>query len=462
MKPMNIKINSNKLPSASGLHESYEHGTIKWKVYKTYFKSYGMFGIVLSMIMLTALTVSLVMTGYWLNWWTEDKFNQGYKFYILIYGCIGVSQGFANILLTFTFLMSAISASNSFHAKMLQHVMKSPMMFFYGNPVGRIINRFSYDLQVCDYVLPNNILTFLSSIAKIVGSMISIIPIIPIVSLIFIPAGFIFYLAQKTYLNTSRQLNRLDAISRSAVFSHVSDTFKGASSIRAYRLQKHFQARFSALVDSNIQCPYGRAMANIWLRIRMDLIANCITFGAALSCVLGSRGGGDVGYVISYCFSFLSNLSWFVKVSADVETNSVAVERIFEYANLPTEDQSIHSYQYHMPAKPSISTENISSGEWPFSGSVKFSKVYAKYSNETQMAVEDVSCDIEAGARVALVGRTGAGKSSLLLVLFRMLETCFGKIEIDGIDTAEISLNTLRKSMSIIPQTPVIFPTTVR
>ena len=431
------------------LEESIETGSVKFNVYLYYIRAFGKIGVWFSMVMLLILTTALVMTGYWLNWWTQNKFNRDYSFYIIIYGCIGLVQGVSNILLTSVFIFNALNASNSMHKQMFEGIIKSPMAFFYKNPVGRILNRFSFDLQVCDYTLPSNLLVLLSSIAKIVGAMISMIPIIPMIMLIFVPACFLFYLIQRIYLKTSRQLNRLDAVTRSLIYTNVSDTFNGSSSIRAYHLEDKFRSKFNSIVDDNIMCPYSQAMANIWLRIRMDLIGNAITFGAAIFCVLGSRKGGDVGYIISYCFSILSNLSWFVKISADIETNSVSIERIYEYSQLSTEAPWV------IPAKRP-------NRKWPEKGVIKFSNVFAQYGKEISFAVNDVSFVIEGGQKVALVGRTGAGKSSVTLALFRILESCLGKIEVDGLDISTIGLHDLRRKIAIIPQTPLLFPVSLR
>lgn len=268
---------------------------------------------------------------------------------------------------------------------------------------------------------------------------------------VIIPIGLIYYFIQRFYVATSRQLKRLESISRSPIYSHFSESVTGAQTIRAFGVQDRFIQESESKVDFNQVCYYPGIIANRWLAIRLEMVGNLIIFFAALFVVLGRNtiSAGIVGLSVSYALQITQTLNWLVRMTSDVETNIVAVERIKEYGETPQE-------------APWVNPENVPPKEWPAEGHVEFKDYKVRYREGLDLILHGLTFSVKGGEKVGIVGRTGAGKSSLTLSLFRILEAASGKIIIDGIDIATLGLHDLRTKLTIIPQDPVLFSGTLR
>ncbi|KAB7499300.1 Multidrug resistance-associated protein 1, partial [Armadillidium nasatum] len=253
------------------------------------------------------------------------------------------------------------------------------------------------------------------------------------------------------YVTTSRQLKRIESVSRSPIYSHFGETIQGASSIRAYGKQDEFILSSEQKVDFNQVSYYPSVIANRWLAIRLEFIGNILTFFAALFAVMarGKISGGEVGLSVSYALSVTQTLNWLVRMTSDVETNIVAVERVKEYTETPQE--APWEIKDKKPPK-----------DWPDQGLVEFKNYSTRYREGLDLVIKGIDCKVNPMEKVGIVGRTGAGKSSLTLALFRIIEPAGGIISIDGIDVAKIGLHDLRSKLTIIPQDPVLFSGTLR
>ncbi|EYC24800.1 hypothetical protein Y032_0013g2114 [Ancylostoma ceylanicum] len=253
------------------------------------------------------------------------------------------------------------------------------------------------------------------------------------------------------YVSTSRQLKRLESASRSPIYSHFQESIQGASSIRAYKLVDDFVRESERRVDENLAAYYPSIVANRWLAVRLELVGNLIVMFSALFAVLfrDSPGltAGLVGLSVSYALNITQTLNWAVRMTSELETNIVAVERIKEYTETPTE--GAHSKQ-----KPPDA--------WPQSGKVELKDVCLRYRPGLDLVLKHVSASISPKEKVGIVGRTGAGKSSLTLALFRTVEIDSGSIEIDGQNISTLTLEDLRSRLTIVPQDPVLFSGTLR
>ncbi|KJH40322.1 hypothetical protein DICVIV_13738 [Dictyocaulus viviparus] len=264
---------------------------------------------------------------------------------------------------------------------------------------------------------------------------------------------FLFYLIilQRFYVSTSRQLKRLESASRSPIYSHFQESIQGASSIRAYKLVDEFVKESERRVDENLATYYPSIVANRWLAVRLELVGNLIVMFSALFAVLfrGSSGltAGLVGLSVSYALNITQTLNWAVRMTSELETNIVAVERIKEYTEIPVEGA-------HSKDKPDKS--------WPELGTIDIKNVTFRYRPGLEPALKCITVKIAAKEKIGIVGRTGAGKSSLTLALFRTIEIDSGSIEIDGIDISTLSLEELRSRLTIVPQDPVLFSGTLR
>lgn len=235
-----------------------------------------------------------------------------------------------------------------------------------------------------------------------------------------IPLGFIYYSYQNYYIRTSRELKRLDSVSKSPIFAHFQETLGGTSTIRAYRQQNRFALENEWRTDGNLRAYFPSISANRWLAVRLEFLGSVIILAAALFSIVSvtNRTGlsaGMVGLAMSYALQITQSLNWIVRQTVEVETNIVSVERVLEYARLPSEAPDV--IFKHRP--------NIS---WPSQGGVKFSNYSTRYREGLDMVLRDVDLDIKPREKIGVVGRTGAGKSSLTLALFRIIEAAGGKI----------------------------------
>lgn len=271
---------------------------------------------------------------------------------------------------------------------------------------------------------------------------------------LILPLSAMYMWIQKYYLRTSRELKRLDSISRSPIYAHFQETLGGVSTIRAYRQQDRFELENEWRVDANLQAYFPSISANRWLAIRLEFIGAVVILSAAGFAIVSVAGGsgltsGMVGLSMSYALQIVTSLNWIVRQTVEVETNIVSVERVLEYARLPSE-------------APEIVPSNRPPASWPARGALSFNGYSTRYREGLDLVLKNVNIDIGSHEKIGVVGRTGAGKSSLTLALFRIIEAASGNISIDGVDTSEIGLLDLRRRLAIIPQDAALFEGTVR
>uniref|UniRef100_A0A3Q1C9L1 Multidrug resistance-associated protein 4 n=1 Tax=Amphiprion ocellaris TaxID=80972 RepID=A0A3Q1C9L1_AMPOC len=349
--------------------------------------------------------------------------------------------GYARSLIIFNRL---VRSGQILHNSMFSAVLCTPVHFFDVNPVGRILNRFSKDISQVDSLLPITFVDFYQLILQNAGVVAVATAIIP---LVLIPVGvllIIFLYLRRFYLSTSRDIKRLESTTRSPVFSHLSSSLQGLWTIRAFRAQERLKKTFDAHQDlhSGLMFLFRTGMFGVFI---CSIFVTVTSFG----CILLRDGleAGEVGLVLTYALTLVGNFQWTVRQSAEVENMMTSVERVVEYTELKSEAP--------------WETQRRPPPDWPSKGLVTFEQVSLSYSTDGPIILKDISATFEPNEKVGIVGRTGAGKSSLISALFRLAEPQ-GKISIDGVVTSEIGLHDLRKRMSIIPQDPVLFADTVR
>ncbi|NXK48651.1 MRP3 protein, partial [Chauna torquata] len=397
----------------------------------------------------------------WLSDWTNEPVINGTQhntsMRIGIYAALGLLQGLIALISSFTLAMGGINAAQTLHAALLENKFHTPQSFYDTTPTGRIINRFSKDIYVIDEVIPQTILMFLGTFFTSLSTMIVIIASTPLFAVVIVPLAILYFFVQRFYVATSRQLKRLESVSRSPIYSHFSETISGASVIRAYRREKSFVDISDLKVDENQKSYYPGIISNRWLGIRVEFVGNCIVLFAALFAVIGknSLNAGLVGLSVSYALQVTLSLNWMVRMTSDLETNIVAVERIKEYSETETE-------------APWIIEDKSPPEDWPSKGELEFVNYSVRYRKGLDLVLKDLNLQVHGGEKasnqlyIGIVGRTGAGKSSMTLCLFRILEAVKGEIKIDGVRISEIGLHDLRSRLTIIPQDPVLFSGTLR
>ncbi|CAH1794809.1 unnamed protein product, partial [Owenia fusiformis] len=442
--------------------ETSKTGRVKLKVFAAYMRSVGMIISVLICLLYILNNVASIYSNIWLSDWSNDaarqtnvtsqeEMNKHRDMRLGVYGALGFAQGLVVLGSAFAMAIGKIRASKGLHKSMLDNILQSPQSFFDATPLGRIINRFSKDIDTIDLLIPANITMFLTVMLISLASIIVIAMSTPYILAIMIPIAIVYFFVQRFYVATSRQLKRLESVSRSPIYSHFGESVTGASTIRAYGQRDRFIQESEAYVDKNQICYYPSIVSNRWLAIRLELVGNCIVLFAALFAVIGRDhlSAGIVGLSITYALNITQTLNWMVRMTSELETNIVAVERVKEYSETPTEADWIVE-------------DNRPSEAWPEQGVVEFTDYSTRYREGLDLVLKGISCKINAGEKVGIVGRTGAGKSSLTLSLFRIIESAEGSISIDGIDISKIGLHDLRSKLTIIPQDPVLFSGTLR
>ncbi|XP_066905603.1 multidrug resistance-associated protein 1 [Halyomorpha halys] len=439
--------------------EKAEVGRIPWRIYANYLKAIGTI-LWTTSIGLTVVTQALgIGSSILLSIWSDDKelvVNgtqniEKRNIYLELYGLLGVGQTFANFISSLTWYIGAVNAGSLLHTMLLTNIMHSPMSFFDTTPQGRILNRFSKEIDVLDNSIPFTLKQCFSFLAPVFGTVFIISYTTPVFLVVIVPIALLYYWVQKCYIATSQQLRRIESITRSPIYSHFGESVSGSSVIRAYGAQKRFIKESEMKVDLNQSSSYASIIAGRWLGIRLQLIGGVIVFFASLFAIIGKDylSPGIVGLSVSYTMQITIYLYMLVVMVAEVESNIVAVERIEEYSNTPQE------------AAWYLTTSTVTA-EWPQEGKVDFVDYTVRYREGLDLVLKGIDFSIKGGEKIGIVGRTGAGKSSVTLSLFRIIEAAGGKILIDGVDVSALGLHALRSRLTIIPQDPVLFSGSLR
>lgn len=439
--------------------EFSEQGKVKWNVYLEYAKNSNLIAVGIYLTMLIAAQTAQIGGSLWLKEWAEV--NQRYGGnpqvgkYIGIYFAFGIGGAALVVVQTLIlWIFCSIEASRKLHESMAYAIFRSPMSFFETTPSGRILNRFSSDIYRVDEVLARTFNMLFVNSARAFYTLVLIAASTPVFIALIIPLGAVYLYIQRYYLRTSRELKRLDSISRSPIYAHFQESLGGITTIRAYRQQSRFALENEWRVDANLRAYFPSINANRWLAVRLEFIGSFIILAAASFAIISVASGsglsaGLVGLAMSYALQITTSLNWIVRQTVEVETNIVSVERVLEYARLPSEAPDRISKH-----RPKIN--------WPASGAVDFNNYSARYRPGLDLVLKNININIKSHEKIGVVGRTGAGKSSLTLALFRIIEPDTGNISIDGLNTSTIGLMDLRGRLAIIPQDAALFEGTVR
>ncbi|KAH7888221.1 P-loop containing nucleoside triphosphate hydrolase protein, partial [Phlebopus sp. FC_14] len=440
--------------------EHSEQGRVKTEVYSQYLKAASKEGFFFFVLFTILQQVVSVMANVMLRLWGEHNRTSGYNDglsdkYLLGYGVFNlaniVCSGAAALLI---WVFCSLRSSKYLHDSMLDSVMHAPLSFFEMTPTGRILNLFSRDTYVVDQILARVIQNMIRTSATCASIVLVISFSFPPFLIAVVPLAWFYTRVTAYYLGTSRELKRLDAVSRSPIFAWFSESLSGLSTIRAFNQQSVFIANNARRIDRNQMCYLPSTSVNRWLAVRLEFVGAVIILVTAVLSVAAVTNSnvdaGLVGLVLSYALNTTGSLNWFVRSASEVEQNVVSVERIIHYAKgLPAEAP------HELPdSKPPH--------DWPGEGEVEFREYSTRYRPELDLVLKGISLTIKPKEKIGICGRTGAGKSSLLLALFRIIEASSGQILIDGVDISELGLHDLRSVISIVPQSPDMFEGTLR
>nr|CAD7603849.1 unnamed protein product [Timema genevievae] len=469
--------------------ESYSKGESQSSTYMEYFKSGTNYFFIFLMAALFLLAQGAAsLADYWASFWTIQEEMRNYyrsmdvnivtlskenmtayqidmsnsrslvamldlhstEFCLYMYTGIILILSVLAGLRSYMFYKICVRCSERLHNNMFNSVIRTTMRFFDLNPSGRILNRFSKDIGCADELLTKSMMDAAQYMLTIAGSIVLAVVVNYLLIVLIIILGILLWFIRKVYLKTSINIKRLEGITKSPVFTHLNATLQGISTIRAYGAQSILKDEFDKHQDLHTSAYYMFITTSSAFGFSLDSLCfiyiSLVTFSFLF---LKEAMGGSVGLAITQSLLLIFFLQWGLRQTTEVANNMMSVERILEYKDLE-EEPLLESTPDKTP-----------SPEWPKEGRIMFQNTSLKYVETSPPVLKDLNISIQPREKVGIVGRTGAGKSSLIAALFRLARV-EGTIRIDGIDTKDIGLQDLRSRISIIPQDPVLFSGTLR
>lgn len=492
--------------------ETSARGAVSMSVYRIYAESCGYFAVGVYLVVLFLSQATSVAQTFWLADWSKDNDveqsgpnGSGWtvSWRIGIYGMLGLLFCITSFIQTvYAWVFCAIRSARVLHKEMLENVVRLPQSWFDTTSMGTVLNRFAKDQNMVDETIPRSFMSFFSTVARVAAVLVVDTIATPLFLLFVTPLAYFYYAVSKYYMATSRELKRLDSVSRSPIYAHFQESLGGVSTIRAFGEQDRFVLENEHRIDLN-----GRAyvsflgqeannwasvsylsllkqspsiVSNRWLAMRLELVGSVIIFASAMFAVVeiataGKIDASVVGLSLSYALSMTQSLNWMVRQSNEIETNIVSVERVKEYVGCffcegvvrgclpPSDARPFVILQIDLPQEAPAHIPNAKPpATWPEKGAITFSDYSTRYRPNLDLVLRQISLDIKPGEKIGLCGRTGSGKSTLALALFRIMEPAEGTIAIDGVDISKIGLYDLRSRLTVVPQDPILFQGTIR
>ncbi|EEC01718.1 multidrug resistance protein, putative [Ixodes scapularis] len=436
--------------------ETINEGSVSLRVCGTYMKHAG-FLLIFVIFCYGVYTILDVFASIWLKEWTsyslfldgnQDLSRPTYRIqvYILLLTLKAVVKFFAVVMLW----KVALSCSTSLHQSMLNGVMRAPLSFFDVTPSGHLLNRFGKDIDQLDVQLPWSAHFALELLFLFVSSIFLICANISMCLLIVVLYAVCFLVLRSRFVVQSRQMRRLETVTRSPVNNHFSETIDGLSSVRSYGVQDIFVRDNDKKTDITQACTMNVKHCKYWIDVWTAVMKELALFLMLLLLVISRDmvGTGIAGLLVPYIMSALSSFTYFVFFLHQLEANLVSAERVDEYSRLTPEGPWTSNF--------------ITNPHWPQSGAVSFKSYSTRYRDGLGLVLKNINLDVRPGEKLGILGRTGAGKSTMTLSLFRIIEAAAGKIVIDDVNIAVLGLHELRSRIAVIPQDPVLFHGTLR
>ncbi len=457
---------------------------------------------------------SRIASDYFLTVWLEDnrdaraaglEESANAEENITWYGGSAGGMVLLNLLVVCLFAMLTLRASRFLHREVFAAVLKAPAAFFDTTPLGRILQRFAADMDIVDVALPTVLQNFMSLMLQCLLSLVLIAVIFPyfLIALVLVIAAFVT--VARYFRRTVRQLKRIENVTRSPVFSTMSATIHGLSTIRAHGETGRYLRFFEERIDRNSAAYFNWYAANRWVGIRLDSCVIAVSFSIAVLSVVAARAGtiapSRAALALTYSLQMGGILQYSTRLMMESESLFTSVERLTQYSSQIAQEKPVlkkhlsivvHSpnnqppggssqgegtlpeeavlppgtlddeFNREQPWHPRHWDAALTRRAWPELGAVSFRGVGARYREELPLVLQDVSFDVAPGWKVGIVGRTGSGKSSLGLTLFRLLELSSGSIRIDDVDISAVNVHQLRAGLSVIPQDPFMMIGSIR
>ena len=436
--------------------EDQEIGSVKMSVYLDYSRYMGgsLFLLMIAFIM-SMWQANKGGSDLWLAFWSlpenqdESQNNKKSKWIFFgVYCALNLSSVFYVFLRIYLLTVGIIRLGRYLHKDMIVKLVRAPINLFHETiPRGQIFNRLSKDLDSLNFSIfsvGDTLVCFLSC----VGSFI-LCAIYDSFSILYMPVVlFIGYFITKFYLIGSRPLTRLEAISRSPILNTISETIPGYSSIKAFEKEDDYCKKYYSKINDCFNINICIRGINMWLQEMFKFLSIFyLIYLVARTCFDEDNATAQsVGITFTYSVVLQDNLGWSFSIAANLENIMISLERCLQYTRIKSEKPST--------IKPI--DDQLKEKKWPQEGKIRFENYSVRYRPTTEIVLKKLNFQIEGNEKVGVVGRTGSGKSTICLCLFRILEPLEGTIYIDDVDITQIGLDILRKNLTIIPQDPCL------
>lgn len=467
-----LKVQDKPNQVENGDQESTNTGSILTAIYWTYLKLIGGWHFLTIFIFFTTSHIFLVLNNVWLSRWSSENANSSLAsspptrsqwYYLSVYAGYGLGQAIFIVLGTLVLNLSCLQASRHLHSGMISSIMRAPLWFFDVTSSGQILNRFTKDIDIADTNLISNVRLFFIELFRTIASFYiicigtdSFLIMILFVTLMILYAGI-----YRFYISSSRQLIRLESVLRTPIYSHINETYSGLHCIQSFNVTHQYRAQCFEYMEANNSAIHMSFAVSRWLNILLAFLGNLVVLSAGLLCVLCpniSPGMAAIG--ITSALTVTNTLSLLVRSSSDLESNIVSIERLVDYTGLPQESswhaqetgskpnqwtlQAHKTLMHHHTKwtdkllklwnlvagncfacatssfiKPRSLCPAREKGNHFQSGSIALNNYSARYQRGCNLCLRNINVNIESGLKVGIVGRTGAGKSSFALALFR-------------------------------------------
>ncbi|XP_021818604.1 ABC transporter C family member 10-like [Prunus avium] len=427
--------------------EEKETGDTGFRPYIQYLKqSKGFLHFFSSIFVHVIFILGQLIQSYWLAAKLQDYSVSRVKLFAF-YSLIMCIMSFALFLRFFFLVNLGCGASKSIFDTLLNSLFRAPMLFYDSTPIGRVLSRVSTDMNIIDLEVAFKLGISVGATLMTYSIFLVLVSITwPIVFLI-IPIIYVTVLLQNYYFASAKELMRMNGTTKSALASHLAESIAGALTIRAFGEEDQFFSKNLDLIDANASADFSRFSANEWLIERLEFLCAIVLSASALAISLihfDASSSGFIGMALSYGLSLNVFLAISVQYQCMLENSMISVERIEQYMHIPSE-------------APEVIDENRPADNWPTAGKVEIRDLKVRYRPNAPLVLRGINCIIEGGYKIGIVGRTGSGKTTLISILFRLVEPTEGRIIVDDYDICKIGLHDLRSRFGIIPQDPTLF-----